>query len=165
MILFTKLQNSAPTARLSLVKSFQRLDPVGFLTFAPFCIMLLLALQWGGTNYPWNSATVIGLLCGSIATLCIFIAWEHHYGDSAMMPISLLRKRIIYSSCIASTFQMGSVQTFAYYLPVWFQVIKNASPSMSGVYFMGTIGPQVIFAILSGALSMDIQATTYFILS
>ena len=157
--LLTKWPTGKLTKRLSFWESLKRLDPVGFFTFAPFCIMLLLALQWGGTKHAWNSATIIGLFCGSVATLCVFIAWEHRCGNNAMMPLNLLRQRIVYSSCIVSTFQMGGVQLFAYYLPVWFQVIKGASPSMSGVYFMGSIGPQMIFAVLSGALS------TYFPLS
>jgi len=37
-------------------------------------------------------------------------------------------------------------------LPLWFQVIKGASPSMSGVYFMGTIGSQIITGLVSGVL-------------
>jgi MFS family permease len=152
--ILTKWPSGKPTARLSLWDSFKRLDPVGFLTFAPSCIMLLLALQWGGTKYAWGSATIIGLFCGFGASLCVFIAWEHHSGDKAMIPLSMLRQRIVYSSCIVSILQMGSIQVLAFYLPVWFQVIKDASPSMSGVYFLGTIGPQIVFAILSGALSI-----------
>ncbi len=69
-----------------------------------------------------------------------------------MIPLTLLKGRIVYSSCLASMGQFGGMQLFAYYLPLWFQVIKGASPSMSGVYFMGTIGPQIVLAILSGAL-------------
>lgn len=75
-----------------------------------------------------------------------------------MMPLSMLRQRIVYSSCIVSTLQMGGIQIFAYFLPVWFQVIKAASPVKSGVYFMGTIGPQIVLAILSGALSMPSES-------
>jgi len=115
--------------------------------------MLLLALQWGGSKYPWNSATIIGLLCGAAAMLCVFIAWEHRMRGEAMLPLNMLSQRIVYSSCLASTFQFGGMQIIAYYLPVWFQVIKSASPSMSGVYYLGTIGPQLVVAVSSGALS------------
>jgi hypothetical protein len=114
--------------------------------------MLLLALQWGGIKYAWNSATTIGLFCGTLGSLCAFIAWESRSGDKAMMPISLLRRRIVYWSCIATVFQFGAIQLTAYYLSIWFQVIKGASPSMSGVYFMGTIGFQIITGLLSGIL-------------
>jgi hypothetical protein len=79
-----------------------------------------------------------------------------------MMPLSLLKRRIVYSSCITSTGQMGGVQVFAYYLPIWFQVIKGASPTMSGVYFMGTVGPQIVFALLSGFLGMFSSALPLF---
>ena len=153
--LLTKWPTVKQTERLSLWESFKRLDPIGFLLFAPSCIMLLLALQWGGSKYAWGSATVIGLICGFAASLCVFITWECHQGDDAMVPLSMLRQRIIYSSCIVSTLQMGSIQILVYYLPVWFQVIKAASPVKSGVYFMGTIGPQIIFSILSGVMSMS----------
>jgi MFS family permease len=156
VVLFTHFPSRKPLSETTLTswESFKRLDPIGFLTFAPACIMLLLALQWGGTTHPWKSATIIGLFCGFFATLSVFVAWEHQFGDDAMMPLSLLRRRIVYSSCIVSVGQMGGVQIMAYYLPIWFQVIKGASPSMSGVYFMGTVGPQIILALLSGALSM-----------
>jgi len=156
VVLFTNFPTRKPSsdAPLSSWESFKRLDPIGFLTFAPSCVMLLLALQWGGTTYPWKSGTIIGLFCGSFGTFCVFVAWQRHFGDKAMMPLSLLKRRIVYSSCITSIGQMGGVQIFAYYLPIWFQVIKGASPTMSGVYFMGTVGPQIVFALVSGVLGM-----------
>ncbi|KAG6986530.1 hypothetical protein G7Y79_00078g099840, partial [Physcia stellaris] len=43
----------------------ERLDLLGFAIFAPAAIQFLLALQWGGTKYRWNSPTVIGLFCGA----------------------------------------------------------------------------------------------------
>jgi len=125
--------------------------------------MLLLALQWGGTTYPWKSATIIGLFCGFLATLFVFVAWEYRCGDEAMMPLGLLKRRIVYSSCIVSIGQMGGVQLSAYYLPLWFQVIRGASPTMSGVYFMGSVGPQIVFALLSGALGMQHSASPFFV--
>ncbi|PMD19411.1 efflux pump [Hyaloscypha hepaticicola] len=156
IVLFTHFPSRKPTSTASTPLSsweiFKRLDPIGFVTFAPSCIMLLLALQWGGTTYAWKSATIIGLFLGSLATFCIFVTWEYHIGDKAMMPLTLLKRRIVYSSCLASMGQFGGMQLLAYYLPLWFQVIKGASPSMSGVYFMGTIGPQIVLAIMSGAL-------------
>jgi hypothetical protein len=157
VVLFTQYPSRKTTTSetsLSSWEIFKRLDPIGFIIFAPSCIMLLLALQWGGTTYPWSSAMIIGLICGSLATFCVFVAWEYRCGEKAMMPLGLLKRRIVYSSCLASVFQMGGVQMVAYYLPLWFQVIKGASPSMSGVYFLGSVGPQIAASLVSGALSM-----------
>ena len=71
----------------------------GFL-FAPTVIMLFLALEWGGTKYAWKSATVIGLFCGSFGNLLLFLAWKHRVGAEAMIPLHLLKNRIVWSSCL-----------------------------------------------------------------
>jgi hypothetical protein len=47
----------------------------------------------------------------------------------------------------------ASLLLLSFYLPVWFQVVKNASPIMSGVYFMPYVGMQMISSILTGILS------------
>ena len=75
-------------------------------------------------------------------------------GDEAMLPASIVRQRIVHWSCITSFFQFGGIQLITYYLPVWFQVIKGASPSMSGVYTLGNVGAQILFSVISGALGM-----------
>ncbi|OAP59770.1 hypothetical protein AYL99_04772 [Fonsecaea erecta] len=128
-------------------------DITGFVVFAPACMMLLLALEWGGITYPWSSATIIGLLCGSAGAFTCFFVWEYRQGDSAMISISLIRKRVIYSSLINATLQFGGLLLYGYYLPLWFQVVKSASPTMSAVYILPTFGLQIFSAILAGALT------------
>jgi MFS family permease len=63
----------------------KELDLLGFAMFAPGSIMFLLALTWGGVRYRWNSAVIIGLFCGSAATILIFALWEVRRGDQAMV--------------------------------------------------------------------------------
>jgi len=128
-------------------------DLTGFALFAPACIMLLLGLQWGGTEYPWDSARIIGLLCGAAATFVVFFVWEWHHGDAAMIPLSIIRRRVVYSSMLTSAFAFGGLLLLSYYLPLWFQVIKGATPTMSAVYILPTFGLQIFSAILVGALT------------
>src|SRR6187402_3345062 len=78
---------------------FFALDLIGFSLFAPACIMFLMALQWGGIRHPWISATILGLFGGSIATATVFAFWEQRLGKDAMIPMGMLKKRIVYSSC------------------------------------------------------------------
>ena len=111
---FTGNQNRKTDWTLrSLVKG---LDLVGFVFLAPACVLLLLALQWGGTVYAWNCATVIGLLCGSVALAVIFMFWEHRAGENAMLPTAMITQRLIAASCITSFFQGGGMILIAYYL-------------------------------------------------
>jgi Fungal trichothecene efflux pump (TRI12). len=128
----------------------QELDLIGFALFAPACIMFLLAMIWGGTTYRWNSSTIIGLFCGAFATLVVFIIWILYRGEKAMIPPKIARKRLIIFGCGTSFFQMGSLLLLSYYLPVWFQVVKDASPTMSGVMILPTAIAQIFSAVVAG---------------
>jgi Fungal trichothecene efflux pump (TRI12) len=92
------------------------LDLYGFVLFAPACVMLLLALQWGGVLHAWDSATIIGLLVGSAVLAVVFILWERRAGENAMIPPALISRRIIAASCATSFMQGGGLILLSYYL-------------------------------------------------
>jgi hypothetical protein len=133
------------------------LDLIGFTLFAPAAIMFLLALQYGGSTYPWNSATIIGLFVGAGVTFIIFMFWEYHVGDKAMIPYSIITIRTVWASCVTYGFLAALLLCGSYYLPIYFQAIKNASPLISGVDILPSIISQMISAILSGQLCMYIS--------
>jgi len=119
--------------------------------------MFLFGLEWGGTRtYAWSSATVIGLFCGSFGMLVIFIAWEHRRGKTAMIPLHMLRDRIVWSCCAFIFFFFGALMIMSYYLAIWFQAVKGYTPTMSGVYVLPSILPQMVSAIISGIAGMSI---------
>ncbi|KAH0003285.1 putative MFS transporter, partial [Aureobasidium melanogenum] len=128
------------------------LDLIGFALFAPAIIQLLLALQWGGTKFSWNSSTVIGLFCGGAATTLVFSVWEYFKGDDAMIPFSMVRRRVFWSSCLTVFFTFASMLILNYYAPQYFQAVRGASPTMSGVDLLPSIISQMVFAIVSGVL-------------
>lgn len=131
-----------------------KLDLIGFVLFAPAAIQFLLALQWGGVKYSWGSATIIGLFCGSFGTLLVFLAWEYHKKDDAMIPFSIMRKRIILMSCLNNGFFFGSMLLSTYYLPIYFQAVRNATPTMSGVDMLPTVISTIIVGIAGGAIGI-----------
>lgn len=139
-------------AKLTVMQSIDKLDPLGFVTFAPTCVMFLLALEWGGKKYAWDSALIIGLFCGAAGMLAVFIFCEYRRSDTAMIPLGLFRERVVYCSCLVSMFQFGAIQTSAYYMPIWFQTIKGASPSMSGVDFLPLILSMIVATMVAGLL-------------
>ncbi|CZR62766.1 related to transporter (major facilitator superfamily) [Phialocephala subalpina] len=148
----------------TLYETVNRLDPVGFALFSPACIMVLLALQWGGSTYAWNSSTIVGLFVGSALTLPVFIFWEKRRGEMAMIPLSLFTQRVVYSSCLVAFFQYGALLIFAYYLPVWFQTILGVNPLKSGAYFMATAAPLITATLASGILGKKIGTPTIYTL-
>jgi len=114
--------------------------------------MFLLGLEWGGNKYPWNSATVIGLLCGGAAALSLLGIWEFRVGDDAMIPPSIVMKRVVWTSCFVAFFFWGSLLTLSYYLPIYFQAVRGVSPTTSGVYVLPSVLSQIVWSVISGVL-------------
>lgn len=146
---------------LTILTLLKKLDLVGFAIFAPATIQCLLALEWGGVLYPWHDSRIIGLFCGSAATLALFLCWEYRIGDAAMIPLSMIRQRIVWCSCLVMFFFFGTLLSAAYYLPIWFQSVRGASPTLSGVYLVPMIGSQMMAAILSGYLGICLAPYLY----
>ncbi len=129
-----------------------KLDLIGFALFAPAAIQLLLAVQYGGYICAWNSAQIVGLFCGAGGTFIIFLAWEHYNGDAAMIPFSMVRKKAVWASCLTYGLFMSQLFCVSYYLPIYFQGVKGASPTMSGVYVLPSVLPHVFSSLASGTL-------------
>jgi hypothetical protein len=133
-----------------------KLDLPGFALFAPACIMLLLALQFGGEgSHAWSSATIIGLFVAAGAMAVMFTVWEARAGDNAMIPGSLFKSRVLLA-CIGQTIGLGvCVFVGSLWMPTYFQSVKGAGPTESGVNVLPQILSQLLFAIVSGAAGVS----------
>jgi Fungal trichothecene efflux pump (TRI12) len=128
----------------------RQLDLIGFTLFAPAVIMLLFAVEWGGVNYPWTNSRIIGLFIGSGVTFIAFLIWARYKGETALIPLGFFSNSVIVCSCLTGFFQMGGLLLLTYYLPIWFQVIKAASPTMSGVMNLPTMIAMIFGTVLAG---------------
>lgn len=131
---------------------FWSLDPIGFVLFSGFTVTLFMALQWGGSVYEWSSHVVIGTLCASAVLLASFATWERFVGENAMFPYSMLRKQVVWASCLTMFLLQGCALIYLYYLPIYFQAVKGTTPFVSGLYNSPGIGSQMLLAAVSGVL-------------
>ena len=153
-------QTAASTNTLSVAQKIAELDIFGFLIFTLANVLFLLGLQWGGASYAWNSSVVIGLLCGGIVGFVVFSIWLVWKGESALVPLRLLRGRIFVSINVTTFIQSGATFIALYWMPLWFQAIKQASPFASGVMVLPMSISQLIASVVCGAL---IQRTGYYL--
>lgn len=142
-----------PLPTLHIIR--EKLDLIGFSIFAPAIIQLLLALDYGGNQYPWNSSTVIGLFCGSGAMFILFLGWEYRTGRVAMFPLQMVSQGTVLFSCLFMFFLGGMNACATYYLPLYFQVVKGVSAMISGVSTLPSIISQLILVIFSGFLGKE----------
>ncbi|KAK5723694.1 hypothetical protein LTR15_005393 [Elasticomyces elasticus] len=142
--------HSKPPAMEVFRDLHHKLDLIGFVLLSPAIIMALLALQWGGNVYAWDSATIIGLFCGAAGNLLVWAAWNWWKKDDALIPVSMVRRTQVWSGSLVVGFLMSSLYIFVYYLPIYFQSADSASPTMSGVYMLPNILASLILAVAVG---------------
>ena len=80
------------------------IDLLGALFLICAIVCLLLALQWGGTTYPWKNSKVWGCLLGFALLISIFIAQQFRRGDRATIPPRIFRQRTVLFACLYSCF-------------------------------------------------------------
>lgn len=98
---------------------FTRLDPLGTFFFVPSIVCLLLALQWGGSTYEWNSWRIILLLVLFGVLLLAFMAVQVLMPNTATIPVRIISQRSVAAAatfmfCVAASMMMS-----VYYLPLW----------------------------------------------
>ncbi|EQL00689.1 Major facilitator superfamily domain, general substrate transporter [Ophiocordyceps sinensis CO18] len=118
----------------------------------PAIICLLLALHWGGSQYPWDSSRVTSLLLLSGFLIPVFIYVQHRMGDRATVPPRILKKRTVWSSAIFEFFIGACFLLAMYFLPFWFQAVKGASAVSSGIMNIPMLLSVVLFTVASGII-------------
>jgi len=136
-----------------LSSAIKELDLPGFMLICPAVVMFLLGLQFGGNKYAWDSSVVIGLLVGAGATFAVFLVWEWRQGDNAMVPLAMLKHRVIWSAAMTMFFSLSSVLVADFYIAIYFQAIHDDTPLMSGVHMLPITLGIVLFTMVSGTLS------------
>lgn len=131
----------------------EKLDLIGFATFTPSIIMLLLAVQWGGNGYAWSSPVIIGLFVGAGVNGLLWLVWDWYKKDAALIPLPMLKQRIVWSSCLTAACLLSAMICTSYYLPIYFQGVKGTSPTLSGVYLLPGVITQLVVAVGGGQLA------------
>lgn len=131
-------------------KRLLQLDPIGNLLLITAVVMLLLALQWGGTKYAWSESKIVGLLAGTGVMSIIFILWQLYRGQGALIPPKVISQRTVASSSLMGFFLSGALLVESYYVPYWFQAIKNETAITSGVDTIPYLASNFVCTMIAG---------------
>lgn len=139
-------------ASIGLKERLKQFDPLGTALFLPAIVVLLLALQWGGSKYPWSDGKIIALLVIFALLAIAFAGVQYWQQENATTPPRVLGQRSVlagawFSACLGASFFV-----LIYYVPIWFQAIKNTTATESGIRNLPMILALVIFSIVSGIL-------------
>ncbi|OAQ97920.1 hypothetical protein LLEC1_01221 [Akanthomyces lecanii] len=145
-------RNTKYSQGLSVVQRILKLDLIGSAIFIPAIICLLLALQWGGADYPWSNSRVIGLFVGSGAMLALFIVAQWWRAEQSTFPPFLFKNRSIVAAMSFCFFFGAGFFPLIYYLSLYFQAIQGVSAVQAGIKVLPLLLATVICSIASGGL-------------
>ncbi|KAK4038248.1 major facilitator superfamily domain-containing protein [Parachaetomium inaequale] len=134
----------------------KRLDPLGMIFFLPGVVCLFIAFQWAGSTYQWNEWRIILLLGIFAACTAAFVAVQILKPETASVPPKVIMQRSVAFGTGFTFFLAGSMLMLVYYVPVWFQTVKQVNPMQSGIYTLPLVLSLVVSSIASGGITQYI---------
>lgn len=114
-------------------------------------VPLLLAFVWGGNEYAWGSAAIIGLLAFAVSMLAVFGLVERKAREP-IMAFSLFKNRV-FSVSVAATFltALGMFGAIVF-IPLFAQGVVGVSATNSGLILLPMMVGLVVASTLSGQI-------------
>lgn len=147
---FFHLPAAAKPQKATALEKVIQMDPVGIVLAMGSIICFILAFQYAGVTYAWDSSQVIGLIVGFAVLLGALAAWEVYMGERAMLVPRLLKQRALWAPSTFQFFFAGTYFLVLYYLPLYFQSILGHDAVGSGVDNLPMVIAVGIFVLAGG---------------
>jgi EmrB/QacA subfamily drug resistance transporter len=155
-----------------------RVDYPGVVLLVLTVIPTMLALSWGGVEYDWSSAIIIGMFVFSVVMGVLFVYIESR-STEPVLPLSLFKNSIVAFSDIVIFFTGICMFGSIIFVPLYFQGVLGVSattsgsfltPMMLGVVFGGFISGQLLSRAgghyrIQGMVGLASMAAGIFLLS
>ncbi|WP_192253681.1 MDR family MFS transporter [Mesorhizobium caraganae] len=138
-----------PLRKLPVTAKRHRIDALGALLLVVATALLLLALNWGGSAYPWASREILGLLACS-AVFWFAFALRLMRAAEPLISLEVLSNPIVLAGTASMFLLQAANIGLSVYLPVYLQSIIGLSVSQSGLAMLGLLLGTVAGATFSG---------------
>ncbi|MGG2067415.1 DHA2 family efflux MFS transporter permease subunit [Bacillus sp. S14(2024)] len=139
-----------------------KVDYFGTVLLITSTVLLLLGLEWGGKDYAWDSAQIIGMFSAAAISIVLFILVERKASEP-ILPLSIFKNKMVLGTSIV-VFCQGAIMFSAItYLPILSVAIignENSNGVLTPMMF-----PIMIGAILGGFLCTKVPFRTIMIIS
>lgn len=149
VLFFDVTYKRSPTWR----HAFARVDFGGFAIFAPSIVAVLFGMVMGGTNYAWGSYDIVVPLVLGVAGWALFHVYQaSRFCKQPSMPPRLFQNRTSVAGFMLVFLGSLLIQAINYFLPIYFQAVKEKSPLLSGVYFLPFAVSMIFWGGFAGAV-------------
>jgi hypothetical protein len=164
IILWLRIPRLSDSNEQSIIERIQQLDLIGASIVIPAIVCLLLALQWGGSMYPWNDSRIIGLFVGFGCLSGVFVFTQIKLGERATVPPRILTQRTVLASTTYVFLFGAGFFVLLFYLPLYFQGIKGVSATRSGIDILPLSLATVLSSMVVGSLITVVGYYTPFLI-
>ena len=112
----------------------------------------LLLLSWGGSEYGWGSAPIIGLGVAGAVLLGVLM-WHEGRTPDPIVPPRLFRSRTIACGVFVSAFASLGLFGATFLLPLYLQLVLGYSASSSGLLVVPYMASSVVGAMTAGTVA------------
>jgi EmrB/QacA subfamily drug resistance transporter len=125
------------------------IDYLGAAVLALGITSLVLMTSLGGSTYAWASVPIFVMGAAGAALVILFVLIERRAREP-VLPLHLFANRTF-----SVTSLVGFIVGFAMFgcitfLPLFFQVVKGASPTGSGLRLLPLMGGLIVLSVVSG---------------
>src|SRR5690606_11396779 len=138
-----------PLKKLPVAARRHSIDALGALLLVVATALLLLALNWGGSTYPWASVEILGLV-GASAVFWAAFALRLMRATEPLISLEVLGDPIVRAGTLSMFALQAANVGLAVYLPVYLQSVLGLNASQSGTGMLGLLLGTVAGATLSG---------------
>ncbi len=126
-----------------------KIDYLGVALLVLATVPTLLALSWGGVEYPWTSAIIIGMFVFSAIMALLFVIVDSR-SPEPIIPLWLFKNRV-FAVSIPIIFLTG-IAMFGtiIFIPLFFQGVLGLSATTSGNFLMPMMLGMVAGSFISG---------------
>ncbi|OGO01661.1 MAG: MFS transporter [Chloroflexi bacterium RBG_13_52_14] len=138
-----------PNLRPSEVK--HKIDYPGMITLILAVVTTMLALTWGGVEYPWLSAEIIGMFAFSAVMIVLFVIIERRSAEP-IIPMWIFKNRIISLSIFIIFITGFGMFGGIVFIPLFFQGVLGQSATASGSFLTPMMLGMVAGSVISGQM-------------
>ncbi len=135
-----------------------KIDFLGAALLTGGVTALLLVLSWGGSEYPWFSPTIIGLLVLS-AVLFSVLVWHERRAADPILPPRMFREPVFTRGVMLSFITSIGLLGTTFLLPLYFQLIRGADASSSGFLLAPYLLLNAVGAFTGGQIARRLGRT------
>ncbi|MDT0343384.1 MDR family MFS transporter [Streptomyces litchfieldiae] len=126
-----------------------RIDYPGAALLTVGITSIVLVTTWGGTEYAWGSARILGLSALGAAALAAFI-WSQTRAAEPLMPLHIFRSRNFTLMSVIGFITGFVMFGGTLYLPLFQQSVQSASATNSGLLLLPMLLAMMLVSFIAG---------------